>query len=134
MSGQGQGITFRNAAEFAAAVQSVVARGNQAKAKDSSNRPAGRQFDTSADQSGGVPGKDVDLASFANISYSPSPPGVDRQKPNADGGYDVIEIVSGYMTGWRANGGSSYTDHTVTKRIGTDGFSGTFSSWYNGFV
>lgn len=127
------GITFRNAQEFAAAVQSVVAHGDQARAKDSANRPGG-QFDTSADQSGGVPGKDVDLASFGNMSYSPSPVLPDVQKPNADGGCDVIEIVSGYMTGWTANRGSSYTEDTVTKKIGTDGFSGTFRGWSNGFT
>ena len=131
----GQGLTFRTAQEFAAAVQSVVARGDQARTQDSANRPGG-QFDTSADQSGGVPGKDVDLASFANLSYSPSPPSVNTNKYNAsgDGGYDVIEIVSGYMTGWTANKGSSYTEDTVTRKIGTDGFSGNFTGWANGFA
>lgn len=61
---------------------------------------------------------------------------MNQQKASAsgDGGYDVIEIVSGYMTGWRANGGSSYTEDTVVKKIGTDGFSGTFNGWSNGFV
>lgn len=128
----GPGINFRNMQEFAAAVQTVAAR----SAKSEASHPSASSGDTSADQTGGVPGKDFDLASFGNLSYSPSPPQVDTKKynDNGDGGYTVVQVVSGYITGWTNNSGSSFSEDTAVKKIGTDGFSGVFKGWSNGFA
>ena len=72
------------AQQFVEAVQAVTQQTSKA-AEKASRMPSRARADTSVDQTDNVPGRDVDLASFAEVSYVPAPVNTGRPTQYPDG-------------------------------------------------
>jgi hypothetical protein len=127
MSGQQDGIVVGDANSLAEAIQSLIQR-NLRSTQPGARAPGSPQFDTSADQTDPVPGRDVQYMSFASMQYFPSPVNL-NPRDNTDGSRTYVEVLDADVTGWTANRGSSYVEDTKTTVLGADGFSGNFTTW-----
>lgn len=122
------------AEELAQAVQSVVQRTQKAEDRADRKANAGRP-DTSVDRSDSVPGRDVDLASFGNVTYFPDPHNL-NQLTTTDTATSTTYtlVVAAKVYGWTGNAGSVDPEDTINRAQGTNAFGNTFTGWSSNYT
>ena len=127
MSGKDDGVQFSSPEEFAAAVNGLIQKREQAVQKAAKATGSAGE-DTTVNRADRIPGRGKAEASFAYVTYVPAPIYQLRRTTNPDGSITTIEIIDSTVVGWTA-GGSVSPEDNVSRALGATAFSGGITGW-----